>query len=237
MMFNVTHVSLLIKNSGTFLATPGAGVVLSIVKKVNDGLDNWPEKGSLTLRREEVDFLIQLLDEDRSSSASLYTSFTGSQLVERELQVERKWSTHRLLIYTLTIRQATGPHNAPKQTGFVAFKNSELWPVVKVLRGFRDLMNAWPLFQELKYEGAVQSMALIFWSAYKRVGDREQVLRVWNDLTLLDSLAPLICPDASSTPSEELRRLIKHEEPISEFLFKQAEKLGMVFLASSIEML
>jgi hypothetical protein len=234
--FTVTTVSLLVKDKNSFLADPSVGMVLKIGKKRHGFTDaDWEELGSLCVRREELDFLIQVLEEDCTTSAVHFSMHSGIQIVDKELEVTRKW-INGLKVYQLVTRQAKGPHNSPKQTGFVAYKWKELVPLLKVLRGFRDLMYSWFLFKELKYEGAIHSMALIFWSAFKRVADPELVLKVYNDFSLLNKLAPFLCVGPQPTVSQEMQQIIALEEPISEFLYMQAQKLGMDFLASTVSL-
>lgn len=133
-------------------------------------------------------------------------------------------------------RQSVGPFKSPKQTGFVAYVRKELGPILTVLRGFSSLLNSWRLFDQIKSEMAVHSVPLIFWSAFKRLRDSDDVRSARMDFTVLDKLAPFLCRDKSSTPSQELQENIHLEGPISAFLYVQAQKMGMAFLASTVSL-
>ena len=132
----------------------------------------------VTLRQNELEFLIDVLREDYNQNASMTTMANFSNVPERIFNIERRLTDkkgnsfrHFVLRHTRIVS-----HNFKKTTG-LSLAAVSLPSIIRALEGFDKLLNSWETLREGRMDGWPQwvTMPLIFYTAFKEFGPLQSV--------------------------------------------------------------
>lgn len=227
---DVTATTVTMKVNYKFLSNPGIipGCCTVVIRKTrHDSNNDQVMLQNVALRRDELDFVIDILENDNTTQAVHSTMKWRSVKSERDLTITRRrvqgpfgpFNVHQLSLTGTTVRR-----------GSVSFVRHEIKDLLVALKGFRDLWGAWEVFNEHEYDVAAQSLALVFWCAFKR---HNKVSAVF-DYSEFNKLQFFLSSNDKKTVKDELTEWAYLEEPISDSLYALAQKTGMVFLASTV---